>query len=131
MPKYMLLLYAATETSREEAEQRESEMPLWIQYYENLRDAGLLVHTDRLHSEDAATTVRVWDNETEITDGPFATTKEFLRGYYVLQCRDLDQALEQAAKVPLARYGSVEVRPIVDFALPTGPDQKAAANAET
>jgi len=69
MPKYMLLLYAATETSREEAEQRESEMPLWIQYYENLRDAGLLVHTDRLHSEEAATTVRVWDNETEITDG--------------------------------------------------------------
>jgi len=49
----------------------------------------------------------------------------------VLQCRDLDQALEQAAKVPLARYGSVEVRPIVDFALPTAPDQRAAAKAGT
>ena len=129
MPKYMFLLYAPPETSREEAEQRESEIPLWIQYYENLRDAGILVHTDRLHNEDAATTVRVRDDETEITDGPFAVTKEFLRGYYVLQCRDLDHALEQAAKVPLARYGSVEVRPIMDFTLDTAPDHTAAAKA--
>jgi hypothetical protein len=59
--------------------------------------------------------VRVRDGETELTDGPFAVTKEVLAGFYMLECRDLDEALKQAARVPLARYGSVEVRPIMDI----------------
>src|SRR5215207_4923533 len=53
------------------------------------------------------------DGETEITDGPFAITKEVLAGYYILDCADLDEALRQAARVPAARYGTVEVRPIM------------------
>ena len=98
MPKYMLLLY------RQEGEDRTSEMPLWNQFNESLRDAGLLIAGDPLHPVDAATTVRVRDEETEILDGPFAVTKEYLAGYYLLQCADLDQALKAAARVPLARY---------------------------
>ena len=54
------------------------------------------------------------DGATEVTDGPFATTKELLVGYYLLDCRDLDEALKQAERMPLARYGSVEVRPIAE-----------------
>jgi hypothetical protein len=113
MPSYMLLLYAPEVDPAEQAE-REAELPLWLELNDSLRVAGLLVASGRLHSVDAATTVRVGDRGTEVTDGPFAVTKELLAGYYVLDCRDLDEALKQAARLPLARYGSVEVRPIMD-----------------
>jgi hypothetical protein len=110
----MLLLYAPEPSAQEQAE-RDAEMPLWLQLTESLKDAGLLVATDRLRPVDVATTVRVRDGRTEVVDGPFAVTKEFLGGYYVLECADLDEALAQAARMPLARYGSVEVRPVVEF----------------
>jgi hypothetical protein len=113
MPQYMLLLYAAEAEPAEQAA-REAEMPLWTELYDSLNEQGLLVTTGRLHPPSSATTVRVRDGETELVDGPFATTKERLAGYYVLQCADLDEALKQAARVPLARYGSVEVRPVMD-----------------
>jgi hypothetical protein len=114
MPNYLMLLYA-DEADPAELAQREAELPLWGQLNESLQEAGLLVASDRLHPAASATTVRVRDGETELTDGPFAVTKEVLGGYYILDCRDLDEALKQAARVPLARYGSVEVRPIMDM----------------
>src|SRR5262249_26092405 len=126
MPQYMLLLYAG-EAGPQEREERESEMPVWIQFTESLRDAGLLVAQGRLHPVDAATTVRVRDEETEVLDGPFAVSKEYLGGYYLLDCADLDEALKQAARVPLARYGSVEVRPIMDMPALSAAGEKADA----
>jgi hypothetical protein len=72
------------------------------------------VANGRLHAAESATTIRIRDGETEVTDGPFATTKEILGGYYLLECRDLDEALKQAELLPVARYGSVEVRPVMD-----------------
>jgi hypothetical protein len=126
MPRYMMLLYAGEASPAERAE-REAEIPLWLELNDSLRAAGLLVATDRLHAVDAATTVRVRDGDTEIVDGPFAVTKEYLGGYYILECDDLDEALRQAARVPLARYGSVEIRPIVD--LRAGGSGGAAAQA--
>jgi hypothetical protein len=126
MPKYMLLLYRG-EPSPQEREERESEAPLWVQFNESLRDAGLLLIGDPLHPVDAATTVRVRNDETEILDGPFAVTKEFLVGYFLLECADLDEALKQAARVPLARYGSVEVRPVMDIAPVTADEEANAA----
>ncbi|MCI0832319.1 MAG: YciI family protein, partial [Chloroflexi bacterium] len=62
-----------------------------------------------------ATTVRVRDGETVTTDGPFAETKEQLGGFYLLNCKDLDEAIVYAAKIPLAPTGSVEVRPVMEF----------------
>jgi hypothetical protein len=121
MPKYMLLLY------REDQADRSSETPLWIEFNESLRDAGLLLGGDPLHPVDAATTVRVRNDETEIVDGPFAETKEYLAGYYLLECADLDVALKQAARVPLARYGSVEVRPVMDMGAPMTAHEEATA----
>jgi hypothetical protein len=112
MPQYMLLLYADQADPAEQAE-REAEMPVWIEINESLREAGLLHATGRLAPPDSATTVRIRGGETELTDGPFAVTKEMLGGYYVLECADLDEAIRQAERLPLARYGSVEVRPIV------------------
>ena len=117
MPKYMLLLYSE-EPDAQERERRESELPAWRQFSDSLRDAGLLLGSDRLYPVDSATTVRVRDEETEISDGPFAVTKEYLAGYYLLECADLDEALAHAARVPLARYGSVEVRPVMELGAP-------------
>ncbi len=76
---------------------------------------GALVHGEALNPTTAATTVRVREGKTLITDGPFAETKEQLGGFYVLDCPSLDEALELAAKIPGAHTGSVEVRPIIEF----------------
>jgi hypothetical protein len=112
MPRYMLLLYADDAGPAETAE-RMAEMPAWDELTDSLREAGLLVANGRLAAAGSATTVRVREGEAELTDGPFAVTKEILAGYYVLECDDLDEALRHAERMPLARYGSVEVRPIV------------------
>jgi hypothetical protein len=114
MSQYMLLLYAPEVDEADQAE-RERELPLWQELTESLQEAGLLVATGRLHTVPSATTVRVRGGDAEITDGPFAVTKEILVGYFLLECRDLDEALRQAVRVPLARYGSVEVRPIMEM----------------
>lgn len=126
MARYMLLLYRG-EPSPQELEERESEGPLWVEFNDSLRDAGLLLGGDPLCPVDAATTVRVRNDETEIVDGPFAVTKEYLVGYFLLDCADLDEALKQAARVPLARYGSVEVRPVMDMGAPASAGEEAAA----
>jgi len=112
MAQYMLLVYQPEVEEAEQAE-REQEMPIFVELHRSLREAGLLVSVQRLHPTESATSVRVRAGETEITDGPFATTKEVLAGYYILDCADLDEALRQAARVPAARYGTIEVRPIM------------------
>ena len=113
MPEYMLLLYAP-ETDESGERERWAEMPLWEEVTQSLREAGVLLANAPLHSPSSATTVRVRTGEVELVDGPFATTKEVLAGYYLLRCTDLDEALGHAARLPTARYGSVEVRPVVD-----------------
>jgi hypothetical protein len=112
MSRYMLLLYSPETDSVGERE-RWAEMPMWQELTEGLREAGLLVDNSPLHSVETATTLRVRGGETEITDGPFAVTKEVLAGYYILDCDGLDEALRHAARLPTARYGSVEVRPVM------------------
>jgi hypothetical protein len=110
----MLLLYAPDVDERGRAE-RWAELPAWDDVTESLRQAAMLISNGALHPVETATTVRVRDDDIEITDGPFAVTKEVLAGYYLLDCPDLDEALKQAARLPIARYGSVEVRPIVEI----------------
>ena len=75
----------------------------------------MLVSNDGLRPATDATTVRVWNGKTVVTDGPFAETHEQLGGYYILDCQDLDDAIRWAAKIPGARYGSVEVRPVLPY----------------
>src|ERR687892_2677393 len=104
MPEYMLLLYAPEADEAERAE-RWAEMPLWDEVNESLQEAGVLAKYGPLHSVATATTVRLRGDETELTDGPFAVTKEVLVGYYVLDCADLDQAVGHAPGLPPARGG--------------------------
>ncbi len=99
MPQYMLLIYSPTEGGPSQ-EERAAQMPRWYEYTQGLQDAGVLVAGDALHGTDAATTVRVRAGETQITDGPFAETKEILGGYYIIDVPDLDTALDHA--VPCA-----------------------------
>jgi hypothetical protein len=112
MAQYLLLVYEEEVDPAEQAE-REKTLPMMLELHRNLREDGLLVGVQRLRSTDSATSVRVRGGETEVTDGPFAVTKERLAGYYVLECADLDEALDQAARLPMARWGTVEVRPVV------------------
>ena len=128
MPKYMLLIYGPGE-GRPSPEEMQAEMPRWFEYTKSLEDAGALVAGDPLHGTDAATTVRVRDGETQVTDGPFAETKEVLGGYYVIDCPDLDTALGHAARVPNVGYGSIEVRPVMDMSELPSPEGQVQAQA--
>jgi hypothetical protein len=112
MSQYMLLLYT---TEEEERADRGAEMPMWLELNRSLEEAGLLAATGRLHPTTAATTVSAISGETELTDGPFAITKEVLVGYYLIEAENLDQALSVAKRIPLIRYGRVEVRPVMDL----------------
>jgi hypothetical protein len=114
MPDYLCLLYNE-DTDEAGRAARLAELPRWFELTDRMREAGVWLGNNALHGTDAATTVRVRDREVEITDGPFATTKEFLAGYYLLRCADLDEALRWAAQLPIAEYGSVEVRPILEL----------------
>jgi hypothetical protein len=113
MSQYMMLVYEEEVDPAVQAE-REQQLPMFVELHRNLRDAGLLVGVQRLHSVQSATSVRVRDGETEIVDGPFAVTKETLAGYYILECADLDEALRQAARLPMAPWATIEVRPIME-----------------
>jgi hypothetical protein len=112
MSQYMLLVYEEPVDAAVQAE-REHITPLLVELHAGLREAGLLVDMHRLHSTESATSVRVREGETEITDGPFAVTKEVLAGYYILECADLDAALKQAAQLPMAPWATIEVRPVM------------------
>jgi hypothetical protein len=125
MPNYMLLLYAP-ETDEAGRAERWAELPKWQALIDSLQENGLLISNAALHAVESATTVRVRDDETEMTDGPFAATKEVLVGYFLLDCPDLDRALKAAEQIPSARYGSVEVRPVMSVSEFPQPEQAAA-----
>ena len=111
----MLLVYQ-DESAMQNMDPGPDGMKPWIDYSAALTASGLFEFGMPLDFTTSATTVRVRDDERVITDGPFAETKEQLGGFYVLECKDLDEALDWAAKCPGALYGSVEVRPIPDMA---------------
>jgi len=83
---------------------------------ENLQISGHYLAGEALHPVATATTLRVRNGAVSVTDGPFAETKEQLAGFYLLEARDLNEALEKAAKIPPARIGSIEVRPVRQLA---------------
>jgi hypothetical protein len=112
MSQYMLLLYAS-EVEGEELAEREVDLPtVWAELNRSLEEAGILIANGRLHPTATATTVSAISDGEELTDGPFAITKEALAGYYLIEAENLDQALSVARRIPLTRYGHVEVRPV-------------------
>ena len=81
----------------------------------HVKNNGMYQAGAALQSVSTATTVTVRDGKVATTDGPFAETKEQLGGLYLLECKDLDEAIEYASKIPTSRHGSIEVRPVVNF----------------
>src|SRR3954452_15661865 len=112
MGQYMLLVYEEEVDEAGQAE-RDQAVPLFLELHRSLQEAGLLVNVKALRSPESATTVRVRDGDAEIVDGPFAVTKEMLAGFYLVECADLDAALALAARIPPARWGTIELRPVV------------------
>ena len=104
--KYLCLVYL------EEAQLRAVPDTECKTYGEGLRESGRTVAAEALQPVHTATTVRVRNGRVSMTDGPFAETKEQLAGFYLIDAKDLDEALECASKIPPARVGSIEVRPI-------------------
>jgi hypothetical protein len=117
MPQYMLLIYEDSSTApARDSEQARQEFAEYGTFTEDIRDRGLFVSGAPLQTSDTATTVRVnGSGDAVLSDGPFAETKEWLAGYYMLECPDLDTATEQAARIPAARHGAIEVRPVMDL----------------
>ncbi|MGW4847055.1 YciI family protein [Nocardia brasiliensis] len=117
MSRYMLLLYAP-DGDHTERERRWAQLPEWEALLAELRALGLLIANAALHPAETATTLRVREDDVHMVDGPFATTKEVLAGYFLIECADLDQATYWAGRIPIAQYGSVEIRPVVDLPAP-------------
>jgi hypothetical protein len=114
--QYMLLIYGDQDGWKSRSEEENGQiMQAYMQFTEELQGSGSLVGGDALQPTETATTVRVRNDETLTTDGPFAETKEQLGGYYIVDVGSIDEALEWAAKIPGASHGSVEVRPVMVF----------------
>ena len=114
--KYLLMVYCdeAKDAQRSQAE-IDAEMQRYFAFTEETRQAGAYQGGEALHPVTTATTVRIQNGKLTTTDGPFAETREQLAGFYLLECKDLDEAIQWAAKIPHASIGSIEVRPVVDF----------------
>jgi hypothetical protein len=114
--RYLLLIYQnEAEHAQLSQEKLGAEMGAYMAFTEEVQQRGVLLSAEGLLPIDTATTVRVRGGKAFTTDGPFAETKEQLRGYYLLNCQDLDEALAIAPKIPAANYGAIEIRPIREF----------------
>ena len=112
--QYLLLIYDDESTySSMSEDKRNAVYGEYGEYTGALQASGALVGANQLQPTGTATAVRIRGGEQLVTDGPFAETKEALGGYYLIDVATIDEALEWAAKIPSARYGTIEVRPIV------------------
>lgn len=115
--KYAVLIYGQeVPADQVSPEEWGAVMAEYNAYTAMLNEKG--VNTDggeALHETKTAKSIRVRDGKKQVTDGPFAETKEALGGFYILDCKDMDEALEYGAKCPGAKTGTIEVRPVIDF----------------
>jgi len=111
--KYLLLIYADESiVSKYSKEEFQAAAKTWAEYVQEISASGVLISNSDLAPVANATTVRVRNDKTLITDGPFAETPEQLGGYFLVECKDLDEAIRWAKKIPTAKYGSIEVQPL-------------------
>lgn len=119
MAQYMLLIYEdETLWQRLSEDERNSIMGEYFAYSKELREAGAYLDGAPLQRTMTARTVRLRDGEQLATDGPFAETKEQLGGFYMVEAESIDEAVQWAAKIPSARLGSIEVRPVMEIHAP-------------
>lgn len=111
--KYLLLMYADESIgSNYSKEELQAAAKTWAEFRKEMSASGELISSSGVAPGASATTVRVRNEKTLITDGPFAETHEQLGGYFLFDCQDLDEAIRWAEKIPTAKYGSIEIRPL-------------------
>ena len=110
---YALLIYAAPDARTPYEAAGDGVFDDWVSYTQAVKDSGALVAAEQLQETETATTVRLRGGERLLTDGPFIETKEHLLGFYLVDVPDLDTAMDWAARMPLIRFGTVEVRPVI------------------
>jgi hypothetical protein len=116
MPQYMLLIYGDPANDPQPGTPEfDADMAKWFAYSESLEKAGALVSGEALEPPTTATTIGVRNGDRVVTDGPFADTKEWLGGFYVIDAPDLDTALDHASRMPNIHHATVEVRPVAKF----------------
>jgi hypothetical protein len=123
--RYILLIYTEEPTADVPDDVMASEFGEYAAFSELLRTRGAYEAGEALQPTATATTVRVTDGQTVATDGPYAETKEALGGFYLVEAADLDEAIDYAARIPGARHGAIEIRPIFEQA-PSGRDARPA-----
>jgi hypothetical protein len=125
--KYLCLIYE-NEKNWETLPPAESEgiMNEYFAFTADIQRNGKLVAGEALQPTQTATTVRVRNGKVSTTDGPFVETKEQLGGFYLIEAKDLNDAIQVAAKIPSARFGAIEVRPVVDFSAEAAKREQAA-----
>ena len=117
---YALLIYASEqEWANQTEEQSQAVNQEYMAFTKDIIDRGLMKGGEALQPTATATTVRVRDGETLTTDGPFAETKDQLGGFYLVDCKDLDEAIAVAARIPDVRRGSIEIRPVMEVDMPS------------
>jgi hypothetical protein len=125
--RYLLLIYTPETAEPPPDDAMAAQLAEYAAFTQWTKDKGYYEAGEALQPTGSATTVRVRDGSTVTTDGPFAETKEALGGFYLVECANLDEAIEAAARIPGARLGSIEIRPIWD--LPYGAPEEAVAAA--
>ena len=128
--RYLCLIYE-NEKAWEAKPQSELEavMGEYFTFTETIRSNGKLVAGEALQPTPTATTVRVRNGKISTTDGPYAETKEQLGGFYLIDAKDLNDAIQVASKIPGARDGAIEVRPVIDFSQEEAKQEQAQAGA--
>jgi len=128
--KYLLTIYGEESGMADVSpEEIKGILEAYGAFGEEATAAGVHLGGEGLQPTATATTVRVRDGESTVTDGPFAETKEQLGGFYLLECKDLDEAIAWAAKIPGASTGSVEVRPVMDYEAAASAGDRSATEA--
>jgi hypothetical protein len=113
--RYLLLIYTRESTEAVPDEVTQNEQAAYGAFTADIRERGIFQAGEALEPTSTATTVQIRDGRTITTDGPFAETKEALGGFYMIEVKDLDEAIELAARIPAAQHGSIEVRPIMEL----------------
>lgn len=114
--KYLCLICAEKVMEQMPAEDAEKHYQEYAEFTESIKRDGHFVSANRLTPASTATTIRVRDGQTLVTDGPFAETREQIGGYYLIEAKNLSQAIQVASRIPGARFGCVELRPIAEDA---------------
>jgi hypothetical protein len=126
--QYLLLIYTTEPTEAVPEDAMAAQMEAYNKFGEWVNERGLFRAGEALHPTTSATTVRVRDGKTIATDGPFAETKEALGGFYLIEAANLDEAIDAAARIPGANHGSIEIRPIWEFAASATTEAVASAS---